>query len=218
MNSSPRSQCSMTLFAAGLVVLLATTCVSEILTAGLNNPEALARSASRLDQIPETIGNWHSVPRELSEREQRLAQISHFVRREYRHEETGYAVVLTVLCGPAGPMSVHPPTSCFEGVGYELASGPNLVTMDNGARSASFNRAVFRPPQSMHSEVVRVFWAWSTDGQWDAPPNPRIAYRGEPALYKLYVVEQAVESVSDLEQAEAFLADALPVIQEALRQ
>ncbi len=52
----------------------------------------------------------------------------------------------------------------------------------------------------------------------DAPANPRLVYRGHAALYKIYVVDRMNSRGPDLAQAEAFLHDALAVIQNALRE
>ena len=153
----------------------------------------------------------------IDEREIRLGEISGYFRREFRHAETGRAVVLTILCGGAGPMSVHPPTACFEGVGYSLVSGPAVIGItDNDDITISLNKAAFRLQEEMTSDMTRVFWGWSADGTWDAPANPRIAYRGQPVLFKLYTVDRAWDSGDGLAQSETFLTDALPVIRRAL--
>ena len=41
--------------------------------------------------------------------------------------------------------------------------------------------------------------------------------RGEPVLFKLYVVDRAYETTNDLTQSETFLAEALPVIRKVLQ-
>ncbi len=126
---------------------------------------------------------------------------------------------LTVLCGPADPCVsiLRPPV--FEGVGYSLSSGPSVVTVSgrDGAEVA-LNRAAFTAPAKSDDDLIRVHWGWSTDGRWDAPANPRLVYRGHAALYKIYVVDRMNSRGPDLAQAEAFLHDALAVIQNALRE
>lgn len=203
------------IFAA--VLLLSAAGAGEYLTAGLNDPIALRAASDRLSKIPESIGEWTSTAGTITERELQMAQAAGFLRRTYQNQQTGYSVTLTVLCGPAGPMSVHQPTACFEGVGYELASGPHDVTIPSTPHDATLSKAAFRPPAAIANEIVRVFWSWNAAGIWQAPTNPRLAFRGQPLLYKLYVVDQGLEAAADLAQAESFLTDALPVIQEALR-
>lgn len=203
---------------SGLTMLLAAAVASAMLNESLSDPAALSAAASRLEQIPTQIGVWTSTPGTIDERELRLSEIAGFIRREYRHEETGRVVTLTILCGPAGPMSVHPPTACFEGVGYSLISGPTVVGItDNTEQTISLKKASFRLHDSALSEVVRVFWGWSTDGEWDAPGSPRLSYRGQSWLYKLYVVDRAYETADGLAQIETFLKDALPTIRQTLK-
>lgn len=245
MNSKPRSitlsRRDLLLCAGGISVVLLGTLADAALNTGTSNSAAVAAAAARLEALPETIGVWTSSAGSIDERERRVAEIAGAVRREYRNPQTGYVVTLTLLSGAAGPMSVHPPTACFEGVGYTLASGPTVVTLtatpdpaiasdtsadqaetsdrsasDRGDLTVSLNRATFLQPDSSLQETVRVFWGWSTDGRWDVPANPRLAFRGQPALYKLYVIDRSADSAHPIPQAESFLEEALPVLQRVL--
>ena len=210
------------LCAGWFFALLAASAADAVLNRGLNDPEAVKTAAARISSIPEQIGLWTSSPEEIDEREKRLAGIGGSLRRTYRHAENGYVVSMTVLCGAAGPMSVHPPTACFEGVGYELSSGPNVVTFEDadGEHTADsvLNRATFRLPGATSSDIVRVFWGWSDNGIWKAPDNPRLAFRGQPYLFKLYVVDRSLQQADDVKQVETFLEQALPVIRRELHQ
>ena len=207
------------LCAGGFLALLGASGADAVLNRGLHNPAAVIAAAVRLNTIPEQIGAWTSSAEEIDERERRMAEIVGSVRRTYRNSENGYVVSLTILCGAAGPMSVHPPTACFEGVGYELSSGPSVVTFaDADDTQSALNRATFRLPGSQMSDVVRVFWGWSDDGKWTAPANPRLAFRGQPYLFKLYVVDRSLPRTDDVRQSEAFLEEALPEIRRELQQ
>ena len=218
-SATTLSRRDFTLCASGFLALLGAGGTDAVLNRGLQDPAAAEAAAARLATIPDQIGHWTSTPESIDEREKRAAGIVGSMRRTYRNTENGYTVSLTVLCGAAGPMSVHPPTACFEGVGYELSSGPSVMTVsDLEGNQASFNRAAFRPARSPLSDVVRVFWGWSTDGAWTAPANPRLVFRGQPYLYKLYAVDRSLLQTDDLEQSESFLKEALPLIRKGLQQ
>ena len=210
------------LCAGGFFSLLAASGADAVLNRGLNDPAAVKTAAARLNLIPEQIGRWTSSPEEIDEREKRLAGIGGSLRRTYRHAENGYVISMTVLCGAAGPMSVHPPTACFEGVGYKLSSGPTVVTFKDADGSGDFdsalNRATFRLHDAASSDIVRVLWGWSDNGIWKAPENPRLAFRGQPYLFKLYVVDRSLQQADDVKQAETFMEQALPVIRRGLHQ
>ena len=210
---------------------LAAVCLGGVADSAFNGTDAgdvesLSAAVSRLENIPATIGRWESTDSELSERELTVAGIEGYVRREYRNPQTGFSVHLTVLCGPAGPMSVHPPTACFQGVGYTLVSGPTptsvrLPSADTDTEASfEFNKSSFRQGDASVPEIVRVFWGWGQDGQWAAPANPRFTFRGQPYLYKIYVVDRWLEDPSQksLPQIDAFLRDALPEISRSLQQ
>lgn len=206
------------LCAGGAVMLFAGRMTSTLATGSGSDPILLEKASSRLSEIPSSIGNWDSIDGTIDERERSVAGIHGWIRREYRNQKTGYVVNLTLLCGPSGPMCVHPPTACFEGVGYSLSSGPSVVSIQGQNDAvAALNRAAFTAPAKSEEDLIRVHWGWSTDGLWDAPANPRLSYRGYPALYKLYVVDRMNSRGPDLAQAESFLHDALSVFRDTLR-
>jgi hypothetical protein len=211
----------MVLIGVGLAIL----CVGKIADSAINSVGSadvveLQTAALRLQAIPQSIGFWESTDNTLTEREIDAAGIAGYIRREYHNPATGYTINLTVLCGHSGPMSVHPPTACFEGVGYTLASGPSVTTVKSieSGFVYEFNKSSFRQGDAAVPEIVRVFWAWAPNGEWAAPENPRIAFRGRPYLYKIYVTDRALEDHSNtaLPQIETFLKDALPALSEAL--
>jgi hypothetical protein len=195
--------------------LLATAAIwGDRLQRQLLNPAALARAAGRVAKIPERIGPWSSTPRELPAQEARLAEVTAGLRRDYRRERSHDVVTLTLLCGPAGPLSVHPPEACLEGLGWQLSLGPVIVSPIPGTR---LHKAAFEPPEFSGTSILRVVWGWSSGSEWDVPDYPRLAYRGQSALYKLYAVSRDLRGGRDTELAESFLVDALPVIREALQ-
>lgn len=206
------------LAAAGLAALgIGKAADSSINGSAASDVDALTAAVHRLSSFPMTIGDWHGTDNQLTEREQQVAGIKGYVRREYRNATTGFQVNLTLLCGHSGPMSVHPPTACFEGVGYTLASGPSVTSID-GMDGTQFNRSTFRQLDASFPEIVRVFWAWSTDGYWLAPRHPRIAFRGQPFLYKIYVTDRWMKHADEavLPQAPEFLRVAVPVIRDVI--
>lgn len=196
-------------------------------SAAAGNAAELNHAAERLHSIPATIGAWSSQPGTISDREQQAASIHSYVRRDYTNSDSGHRVGMTLLCGPAGPMAVHPPTACFEGVGYTPLSGPALTSIhrdtsaaaDQGVPRDDFNKSTFRQQTTAVPLAVRVFWGWSTDGSWTAPARPRVAFRGCPWLYKLYVTDQSILSPGTpvVPQAEAFLQEALPILRDRLQ-
>ncbi|MCA9047150.1 MAG: exosortase-associated EpsI family protein [Planctomycetaceae bacterium] len=206
---------------------IAVMCFGQLADSHINpfsstDPAVMLTAVEHLRRVPDQIGTWSSVDGKLTEEEIQAAGIEGYLRREYRDQTTGYRVNMTLLCGLAGPMSVHPPTACFEGVGYTLCAGPLVVTTSDasvvGGPAAEFNKSAFRQGDTSFPELVRVFWAWGSDGHWQAPQNPRLEFRGQPYLYKLYVTDRSMDAPGStpLPQAETFLEAVLPALSEAL--
>lgn len=212
----------MILMAAGIGMLV----VGKLADSSINgmggvDEQSLSSAVVRLDAVPPVIGDWTSTDQKLSDREIEAAGIEGYIRREYQNRRTGATVYLTVLCGHSGPMAVHPPTACFEGIGYSLNSGPSIVRIKAPGSEIrhEFNRSSFKQNDAAVPEIVRVFWGWSPDGTWQAPSSPRFTFRGQPYLYKIYVTDRGIDQRDDgmRPQVEAFLDQALPVIQSALQ-
>lgn len=219
--SSSVSRRDILLMGTGLAVLsLGRFADSHFNNLAADDSVGLQTACARLSQLPADIGSWTSEEGELSPDEIKAAGIKSYVRRDYKDRVTGYRVTVTLLCGLAGPMSVHPPTACFEGVGYTLCFGPTIVNQSStdGTQKAEFNKSAFQQGDSTFPEVVRVYWAWGHDGSWQAPPNPRLEFRGQPFLYKLYVTDRSLAEpgAATLPQIETFLETALPVLSATL--
>ncbi|MCA9063406.1 MAG: exosortase-associated EpsI family protein [Planctomycetaceae bacterium] len=212
------SRRDLLLCAGGIGMMSMGAMVDRLLNHRPGDASILAAAAQRLALVPESVGEWTSTEQTIDERECRVADITGGIRRDYVHGRIGYSVSMTLLSGSAGAMSVHPPTTCFEGVGYSLLTGPGVVTLPGaGNTTVALNRATFTRPQKTMSDMVRVFWGWSTDGHWQVPESPRLTFRNLPSLYKLYVVDRLPVDTVELPQAEVFLRDMIPVLQEILR-
>jgi len=189
-------------------------------SAAAGSTESLSLAANRLDAFPATFGAWSSTPGTISEQEQQVACIDRYIRRDYHNADSGYQVGMTLLCGPAGPMAVHPPTACFEGVGYALKSGPVVAAFasENNSRPDEFNMSKFEHRSSSLPHTVRAFWGWGQGQHWTAPSQPRMAFRGQSWLYKLYVTDRTIvrSGSTTIPQAESFLKEALAVLRTTL--
>ncbi len=141
---------------------------------------------SRVHLVPKTIGDWDSQDSKIRNAERQVSGLT----RTYTNRRTGAAVTVVLMCGPTGPIAVHPPTACYQGAGYQQ-SGVTRETVidlsnDGGARHvfaiADFDQST-RPEQTQ----PRIYWAWSTHGTWSVPDSPRLAFAGNPVLFKLSV-------------------------------
>src|SRR5262249_30210361 len=150
----------------------------------------VADFAARLERIPRDLGDWHSTDLELGEQEVRAARIEGYCYRRYENARNRHAVTVLLVCGRAGPIAVHTPDICFTGAGYTAAASPTPFALTYGPadEEASFRTMRLTKDQSAFPTEIRVFWTWNAGETWKAPDQPRAAFAGRRALYKMYVL------------------------------
>ena len=153
-----------------------------------DHPDALA-AAKRLSKVPATIGQWHSTKVSISQREVAMAGALGHLSRKYVNRKDGRTVYITILCGRHGPISVHPPTVCFVGAGWNLNSPPvkHIIRTGKPPQDKEFWMADFERNSANIPQKMRTFWSWSVSGNWQAADHPRIKYANSPFLYKIYL-------------------------------
>jgi hypothetical protein len=180
----------------------------------------LKQAVARLDRVPQVIGEWKGKALELDRREVEHADLAGYVTRRYENRRTGSVVVLALMCGRPGPVSVHTPDVCYRGAGYELAASPIRFTavLETGGSPAEFWTARFQRPGLVARDQRRIFWAWSATGDWQAPENPRLTFARFPALYKLYLIRETGARDEHLEDdpCKEFMQQLLPELRKAI--
>lgn len=215
---------------SGLLLLIAGGVVHGMLT-GRWDPADLTGVAARVHEVPKEINDWVCIEEgSVSGAELKMAELNSYAMRHYRNQRTGAIVTMLLMCGPTGPVAVHPPTACYAGQGYEqigdvamhrVASRQHPAAGTSVSKSTSTHRmmtAQFRKPGRANSRKARIFWSWSADGVWSTPVSPRLEFAGCPALFKLYVTHEAhdLRPLDGTTPAEEFLRDALPVIRQSV--
>jgi hypothetical protein len=167
--------------------------------------------------MPVTVGDWDGRAGELDERQKKVAELSGDSVCEYVNRRTGGVVSTLLVCGRPGPVSVHAPEFCYAGIGYELAGTP-VRWRDPYLAGVELWVSDFHKPRAISPDRLRIFYAWSANGEWSAPESPRLAYFREPALYKLYVTRKMLQAEEPLEDDPAvdFLRVFLPQLQKSV--
>lgn len=193
--------------------------IAEGIWAGRWAPnEDAARAVARLRSVPINVGDWHGKDLVREEKELKAAQIEGYVSREYVNRRTGAHVSVLLVCGPAGPIAVHPPTLCFVGAGYDMAGDPKTVAVEfaDGTPRAAFWTTRFVKDTDALPISAQTFWGWTATGAWQAPRNPRWTFARYHTLYKLYVTAPAGHGEQPLDQSVAieFMRQFLPILQQ----
>jgi hypothetical protein len=169
-----------------IVLVGAAGYVQGVWTGRWSKSDVLAKAVARMSNIPLTAGDWVGQELPTNPRELAIAGAEGCVSRKYTNRRTGAVVTMMLLCGPAGPLSVHTPDVCYSGSGFVEAADPIRHTLDGDA-DAQFLARRFRK-EAVTPIHLRVLYGWSAaNAKWDAPENPRLTYAGQPVLYKLYL-------------------------------
>jgi hypothetical protein len=174
-------------------VILASGVVHGVWTARWGKSRAQEDAVERLesDQMPGDLGPWKSLPFQLDHNMMKAAGADSGWTRLYRHERTGASVVVLLICGRPGRISVHRPEHCYRSAGYEMLSEqPQRQDMKDprGAGLGPCFTNLFRKQAPDGPEQLRIYWSFFAAGAWGAPDNPRETYALQPVLYKLYVI------------------------------
>jgi len=186
----------------------------------------LDEAAARLKDVPYRFGEWTGTDREVPEDQMKQAGAVAWLHRVYRHRDSGRLVNVMILCGPHGPISLHPPEVCFTGAGFVLEDTPKLTDVAGAGKQTQGRFFVCRFRKSTPAAVARMrtCWAWNAEGRWESPAEPRFAFAGAGHLYKIYVSESlppgAKKARDESETFEkgvsaSFLRDFLPVLKKA---
>lgn len=128
-----------------------------------------------LEKVPANLGPWTSVETTIDPQIVRTTGADRVVTRRYTNRNTGVAVDVILLFGPAGNMAVHTPTLCYPIAGYRAIDGPSVrqVVLDRPGASAAdapptvpFQAAVYARGEGPRAELQEVYWTWRYEDAW----------------------------------------------------
>jgi hypothetical protein len=200
---------------------------------------ALEEAAARVQLVPLQIGNWKGKELKVEPEDFARAGALAYWMRHYAHR--GRSITVLLMCGRAGKMSVHTPEFCYQGLGYQMVDAAANVTVahepaltptplprrgekdemhsDERGRGVGVNEFwTARFTKQLGGAVdLRLFWGWNAGHGWRAPSSPRWDFRGQPFLFKLYVVHETSPGQRlENEPAFEFLKQALREMDKAL--
>jgi hypothetical protein len=194
--------------ATAAVLLVATGLVHGLWSDRWQNSEALNAAVARVEQVSLVISDWKGQalgpPDVDPEAFAQAGALSYWMRR-YVNQRDRTEVTAILMCGRRNRMAVHTPDVCYRAAGYAMLDSPAPFVLKRdsaGAAPAEFRTSMFTGSESGVGAVqLRVFWAWSADGEWQAPAgDARWTFRGAPFLYKLYVAHEVAGPVPPLER------------------
>jgi hypothetical protein len=207
----------LSLLTIGALLLAAVTLLGGAIQGKMarrwGRPREFAALAARLQELPTEIGAWRArESRSLTPTAEAVLECAGYVSRQYQNRKTGEIVNVAVLLGPAGPISVHTPDICYSAQDYSVLEPPKRTQFDFADGSHDELWATSLRPTSLTDFSLRVYYGWSTGGRWQAQRDARIAFAGQPHLYKLQVAG-SLPSTADSAEPDAcatFLREFLP--------
>jgi hypothetical protein len=205
----------------GALILMTASGISHRLWTGAWNVSGEPGiSAARLAEVSSSLGDWVGADVEVDTRQLARAEAVGYLCRRYVHRRTNAEVSVFILCGRPGPISVHPPTICYQGLGFQVAGSPARYSVEGnaGTAPATFFWANFTKADTAAPENLRIYWAWKSGRGWQAPEHPRWTFGGSQALYKLYITYRAApgSELPDPDPCQDFMRDLLPELERAL--
>jgi hypothetical protein len=211
-------------YLCAFALLIGSGIAQRLWTGAWNDSNTPAEWSERLENVPLTIGLWQGEKVKVDEKQFQAAEVDGYLVRRYVHWGTRQEVLMLIVCGRPGPVSVHTPDVCFSGTGFELVGKLQLYEPKDkeGAPTAEFILTDMERPQQGPDlgQQLRVYWSWNRGGPWRAPKHQRWAFGGAPALYKMYLIYQPLagaklkEIVHD--PCRDFIPELLPVLDKAL--
>jgi hypothetical protein len=202
---------------AGLIVVMTTALVQGVWTQRWQKSAIMEAALHRLSYAPGDLGTWKVEPIEFDDEALAAAGAQGSWVQRYTDARTGVSVLVILLCGRSGKMSVHRPEHCYRGAGYEMMAEPMPYKLSVDPPAHCWTTR-FRKEESTGNVQLRIFWTWFGDGVWQAPDSPRLAFAHLSALYKLYAIRELPPRQERLEQDPSLdlLRQLLPALAEAL--
>jgi hypothetical protein len=162
----------------------------------------LEAAVGKLEHLPLSAGDWDGTLLELNTDPAATKGMGAYVGARFVNRLTGDAMSITLICGRAGPLSLHPPTICLPSHGHTQKSPlvKTQVPWKGCRQAAEFMVADFGRPVGSLEEGVHVYWSYSHNGDWVVPENPRVTWARERAVFKLYVARPSMRADSPLEE------------------
>lgn len=177
--------------------------------------------AERLKNLPTSLPGWDSEEAPIDERGLTGSRTVGFYGRAFRNRDNPEEFVsVYVFCGHPMDMTQHTPDQCYPLNGNSTADDQTQYVVDTGKGgiAADFYTNRFHKSTAWEgSQQVRVFWSFSTDGQWVA--QHKSALVNGAAMYKIYAITDVhgdVRSRPEDSAAVGFLREFLPVLNATL--
>jgi hypothetical protein len=180
--------------------------------------EEVQKAVACLERIPRKIGDWEAEPMEANLRDSQGLAGQLYLR--YVNRLNHETILLALVCGRPGPVSIHTPDVCYAASGYKVGKRSTFeVKGGQVTGSPQFFTADAKPPETAkQGGEERLYWGWRAGGRWHVARNPRLEFARQPVLFKFYMVRK-MDAPMPPEQEDPcvdFLRQLLPELERVL--
>ena len=176
--------------------------------------------ADQLKNVPDDIGDWHSTPHEEPDkRTLEEAGAIGSLSRDFTRDD-GKAVSVFIVTGRLQDMFYHEPKRCYKAAGFEAQDEKQRheILIGDG-ETADFFSSRFVKSEATGKQDQVVYWSWSSNGKWLAPTEHKWVFRGQRALYKLYLIYTPdTNDTADQNPATEFIPQLIPALNKAFEK
>jgi uncharacterized protein DUF3485 len=177
-------------------------------------------AATRLRQpIPKEIGAWRLLQETQFQPEiVEMLQCPAHINCVYEHQQSGDIATVAVIVGPPGPVAVHTPEICYSSRDFAIQGERRAISVKDTDQQTHSLWELSLKSRMPSGDALRVVYAWSPGGNWEASSHPRFAYGGLPYLYKLQVsvTTNDKSGPSEFDPCQDFLGNFLSQLQSHL--
>jgi hypothetical protein len=201
---------------AAVAVLVVSGLVHGFCTQRWHSSRVFDDAVARVGTVPMTAGPWQSTHVDVDAPSFQQTRAAGYWMRRYTKSGVPGSFAVILMCGQARYMAIHTPDLCYRGGGFEMVSEPTRETVAFPGGQAEMWTTYFRLGSKTTGTTLRIWWAWSCQGGWQAPDAPRWTFGGAPYLYKLYIVYEPAADESRDSVAGQFLPELLAGLQDSL--
>jgi hypothetical protein len=175
------------LVASGAVRAWQADRISRELERGLESPLKLAA-------VPTELGPWKGEATTIDPQIALATGAKQVVTRRYVNQNTGVAIDVILLFGPAESMYLHRPELCYPSAGYVLKAGPEDKAIPAGPKhAAAFRSLVYSKGEGAQSESVEVYYTWRYNGRWTPDVGKQKQFERISGMYKVHVARRLTD-------------------------
>lgn len=190
-----------------------------------------------LKQMPLVVGPWQGKDEQLDPFIARKTGSTDYIMRRYTNTQTGAAVELLMLYGPAAEMGYHKPDACYPGAGYKLIGGGDArpIQLQSGQSDTStlsqpqnhavgFKHLVFQRGEGGLADRQQVYYVWRYSDNYALEIGQPSVFGRLPGMFKiqvsrpLAVTESADGRANAANPCEDFLAQLMSIFELELAQ